>query len=409
MQHVSGGKKVLCLTSSFPRWKGDSTTPFVLELVEDLQQAGWEVDVLAPHASGCKKLEFFGNVKVERFSYAWPQRLQSICYQGGALVNLRKNKMNFLKLPAFVLAEFAATCSRLAIRRYDLLHSHWLLPQGFVGVLSSCITGVPHVVTIHGSDIFALQSGIYRPFKRFALRLADAVTVNSSATEQAVRQLYPQVKNLHRIPMGVDCDAHELEIGRKSSLQEGAGVATGPLIVFVGRIVEEKGVEDLLHAIPLIAREYPGIRALIVGEGQDRGDFERLARELGLEEKVAFTGWVDPSDIPRYLGEADVFVGPTRSEGQGLTFLEAMATGLPIIATRVGGIVDFVLHEQTGLLVDERSPKQIAEAVVRIHGSPELRKKLTEEGREMVQGFFSRRSTVKRFSDLFSELITAPV
>lgn len=99
---------VLCVASNFPRWAGDSTTPFVLHLARDLQSLGWEVDLLAPHAPGAARSEVVDGVRVERFRYLWPIRQQTVRYQGAALINLRKHPVNSLKLSALVTA---ATCA----------------------------------------------------------------------------------------------------------------------------------------------------------------------------------------------------------------------------------------------------------------------------------------------------------
>ena len=147
--------RVLLVTSNFPRWQGDATTPFVLNLAQDLQDVGWQVDVLAPHAPGALIRERLGGLEVERFRYLWPESLESVCYQGGALVNLRQKRSNFLKLPALVLSEWLAVVRRLRTGRYDLLNSHWILPQGFTGTLAARLLGVPHVLTVHGGDVFA--------------------------------------------------------------------------------------------------------------------------------------------------------------------------------------------------------------------------------------------------------------
>ena len=350
-------------------------------------------------------------VYVERFRYLYPERFQSVCYQGGALINLRKKKTNYIKLPALVGAEWTAVVRRLLTGQYDLLHSHWLLPQGFVGCLAARLTGTPHVVTIHGGDVFGLRQKAVLPFKRFSLRQADAVTVNSTVTENEVRKLSGRCRKILRIPMGVDIKKvprnHEkvLEIRRKYRHGQ------GPLLVFVGRLVEEKGVGDLIQAIHLLTDNCPDIRALILGEGQDRISFEKLTQELGLKDRIHFIGWVDQEAVPYYLAAGDMFVGPSRTaqdgwiEAQGLTFLEAMSAGIPVIATRVGGIVDSVIHEQTGLLVDERSPRQIAEAVMRLQNNEDLIKKLVKNGKERVEQNFSRQVSGKAFSHLFHQLL----
>ena len=172
---------ILCIST---RWAGDSTTPFVADLTRSLVDRGWKADVLAPHAPGAARDEELAGIPVHRFRYLRPERAQTVCYQGGALVNLRQNRSNLLKLPALVGAEWATVVRRLRTGAYDAVHAHWVLPQGLVGVLAT--RTVPVVVTVHGGDVFALDQGPLRAAKRFAFGRAAAVTVNSSATERAV-------------------------------------------------------------------------------------------------------------------------------------------------------------------------------------------------------------------------------
>ncbi|NBC48976.1 MAG: glycosyltransferase [Gammaproteobacteria bacterium] len=404
-------RRILCITSNFPRWSGDSTTPFVLHLAQDLQQLGWTVDVLAPHAPGAATAEVLDGVSVERFRYLWPAKQQTVCYQGGALVNLRRRPLERLKLPALVAAEMFAIARRLATHRYDILHSHWLLPQGFVGQLSRTIASLPHVVTVHGGDLFGLTSPLMQSFKRFVLQRADAVTVNSAFTEEGVRALVSMPRRLQRIPMGVATqDLTEQQRQQSAALRARYRRNQGPLLIFVGRLVEEKGAADLIQATAYLRTDYPDITTLILGEGPDRAALGNFAKALDLSKSVIFPGWIDPVDIGSWLAAADIFVGPSRTaangqvEAQGLTFLEAMVASLPVIATRLGGIPDAVIHEETGLLVDERAPRQIAAAVGRLLSEPMLASTLREQGRGQVLARFSRAASAQAFSDLFFQL-----
>lgn len=405
-------RRVLCVTSNFPRWTGDATTPFVLHLAHDLQALGWQVDVLAPHAPGAARTEVMDGVHVERFRYLWPARQQTVCYQGGALINLRKQPLNKLKLPALVASETIATARRLLSRRYDLLHSHWILPQGFTGMLARGIAPVGHVLTVHGGDIFGLRGRLLARFKRVALRAADAVTVNSSVTEAAVGAAAGPLDRVSRIPMGVSTTALDDQGNALAArIRQEYRTGTGPLLLFVGRLVEEKGLEDLLHAVRILAADHPDVRALIVGDGQDRETFEQVSHELRIADRVTFTGWVDAREVPAYLHAADVFVGPSRQarsgwiEAQGLTFLEAMVAGTPVVATRLGGIVDSVVDGTTGLLVEQRSPQQLATAIRRLAKDPELGRRLATAARMHVDQGFSRDASARRFSDLFEQVI----
>ncbi len=404
--------RVLLVTSNFPRWQGDATTPFVLHLAQDLQGLGWAVDVLAPHAPGALTHEKLAGLQVDRFRYLWPEALETVCYQGGALVNLRRRRSNLLKLPALVLSEWLAVMRRLMAGRYDLLNSHWILPQGFVGTLAAGPLGIPHVVTVHGGDVFALRGRLLGAFKKFALKGADAVTVNSSATWDAVHGILAAPKRIERIPMGVSQPSRDRP-SEAAALRAKYRRAKGPLLVFVGRVVEEKGVADLLHAIALLVPRLPDLTAVIVGDGQDRGELERLAGRLEIGDRVGFTGWVAAEQVADHLKCADVFVGPSRraadgwQEAQGLTFLEAMMAQTPVIATRTGGIGDTVRHEETGLLVAEAAPQEIAAAVLRLVDDSALAERLRRRGSELVNGSYSRSASAKRFSDLFQSVIPA--
>ena len=399
--------RVCLLTSNFPRWDGDATTPFVLHLAQDLIKLGWQVEVLAPHAPGAARHEVLHGVPVWRFRYFWPESQETVCYQGGALINLRRHRANWLKLPLLVFFEWLALVALLTRRRYDLINAHWILPQGFVAVAAAWLFRIPVIITAHGSDVFGLLGWPMAWFKRFTLRRAMAVTVNSSATEAEVLRIAPALQCVHRIPMGVTGHAPAVEAARgvvRGRYRRGHG----PLLVFAGRLVEEKGVDDLIRAVAIVADALPDVTAIILGEGPDRPRMEALSVELGVGDRISFQGWIQPDAVPDYLSAADVFVGPSKRaksggvEGQGLTFIEAMLAGTPVIATRSGGIPDAVRHEDTGLLVSENAPEEIAAAIGRLVRDPELAQRLAAQGRKMVMSEFSRETTAHAFSALFA-------
>ncbi len=405
--------RILVVTSSFPRWPRDSTSPFVLHLAQDIQALGWRVDVLAPHAPGAATRESIDGVSVERFRYFWPASAQTLCYGGGALLNLRQNPWNALKVPGLVLFQCLAIAWRLVGRKYDAVHSHWILPQAFAAVLSAGPLRIPHIVTVHGSDVFSLRGRMLTLFKRIALRYANAVTVNSLATSTAVTEIVPALQELHRIPLGAsvsDCPRPVVD-----DLRHRFRRGSGPLLVFVGRVIEQKGVADLLRAVARLTPRLPTVTALVVGDGPDRLNMERLASELTIADRVTFVGAVAPDDVPRYLAAADLFVGPSKrgpdgsSEGQGLTLIEAMLAGTPVVATRVGGIVDAVQHERTGLLVPENAPDEIAAAVERLISDEALARGLRDNALEFARRNLTRDAAARAFSLLFERTISSAV
>lgn len=398
---------VLMLTSTYPRWADDSTTTFVADLATSLVALGWSVDVVAPHDAGAVRHEQLDGVTVHRFRYAWPERSQTLCYGGGGLIRLRQRRANVLKLPQFVVAEWGAAVSRVMRRRYDVIHSHWLVPQGFVGALVP--TRARHVVTVHGGDVFALQQRPVLAAKAFTLRHADCVTFNSSVSRRAALALGACPRREELIPMGVRTptpDPATVEQFRADHRLDG-----GPLVVLLGRIVEEKGVPDAIAAMRSVLTECPDARLVIAGDGPDVDSARVLADQLGLGDRVRLIGWVPKEDVPSLLAAADIVVAPSRTsdqgwqEAQGLSILEAMASGVPVVASRSGGIVDSIEDGRTGLLVPERSPSELADAIVRLHHEPELSRRIGAAGADEVGRRFSLNRTASSFSALFTSLL----
>jgi glycosyltransferase involved in cell wall biosynthesis len=402
--------RILVVTSSFPRSPRDSTSPFVLHLAEDLQALGWRIDVLAPHTPGTATRESINGVSVERFRYFWPASAQTLCYEGGALLNLRRNRWNVIKVPVLVFLQSMGIARRLVSRRYDMVHSHWILPQAFTAALSAVLLRVPHVVTVHGSDVFSLRGRLLTQFKKVALNGASAVTVNSLATGAAVAEIVPRLREVHRIPMGASASRGRPAV--VDALRQRFRRHSGPLLVFVGRVIEQKGVADLLRAVTILVPRLPGVTAIIVGDGQDRSTMVSLASELKIGDRVSFVGSVAPADVPDYLAAADLFVGPSKrgadgsSEGLGLTFIEAMLAGTPVVATRVGGIKETVQHEETGLLVSENAPREIADAVERLVTDRDLALRLSGTALELARNHFTREVVARSFSQLFEQMIS---
>ena len=402
--------EVLFVTSSYPRWYDDAAAPFIHHLAQDLRSLGWNVRVLAPHAPGAARDEVLDGVPVHRFRYLWPASLETVCYDGGALVKLRANRWLLLRVPFLVVAQWLAVICQLLRHRVALVHAHWLLPQGMTAGLAAAMFGCRRLATVHGSDIFALRGTVSRTFQRVAIRLADVVTVNSRATQAAVAKVSPGTRAIERIPMGALApQIDEITGTRRAPTGEG----TGPTLVFVGRLIPEKGVADLIEAVKQLRQTLPSITALVIGEGPSRGELEQLAHDLGVADSVRFLGWLSPHEVQRLLRDADIFVGPSRPgldgtlEAQGLAIAEAMLAGVPVIATAIGGIPDAIRHDETGLLIEPASPGQIADAVRRLLADSGLAARLAREARALAASEFTRQVCAERYSTIYRRLVPA--
>ena len=209
-------------------------------------------------------------------------------------------------------------------------------------------------------------------------RIASALTADAAA-------------RMVQLPPGVDEKTFHPGSGG-AVLRAELGLADRPVVVCVSRLVPRKGQDTLILAMPRILREFPDTALLIVGDGPYRGELEKLAERTGVAAAVRFTGAVPFSALPAHFGAGDVFAMPCRTrrggldvEGLGIVYLEASATGLPVVAGDSGGAPDAVLDGETGWVVRGGSPEQSAERVLTLLRDPELRRTMGRRGRRWVE------------------------
>lgn len=399
--------RVLVVATTFPRRNGDTEPAFVHDLCKGLVDRGHEIVALVPHAPGAKLRETMNGIEVRRFRYFMPASLQRLCYDGGALPNLRKSWLARLQLPVFLVAQAAALVSALVRYRPPLVHCHWIVPQGFIAAVLKLLFGYHLIVTAHAGDVFTMKNPLLKQFGRFALQGADAATVNSNATIEALLRV-ERPKRVRLVPMGVDL--RHFGTGQTGAPIRDRYRLRGPVLLGVGRFAEKKGFKYLIQAMPLVRRRFPDAELLLVGFGPLEGDLRAETAGSGVTGAVHFVGRVTHKDLPDYYAAADVFVLPsvvTRSgdtEGLGVVLLEAMAQGVPVVACDVGGIPDIVKHGETGLLARQRDPEDLASRIVQILDDPSLTERLVRRGRGHVRSSFSWQRITARFDSLYREL-----
>lgn len=398
-------KQVLVLTSTFPRWEGDHEPPFVFELSKRLGQR-FKITVLAPHAPGAKQSEIMDGMEVHRFRY-FPERWQRLAYDGGILSNLKKNCLNYFVVPFFVLSETISVVLLLRKTKVDVIHAHWLIPQGMVALIARALTyRKPLIVcTSHGGDLFGLPGGVFSWLKKQVLTRTDKLTVVSQAMRDFASSLVGR-QDIDVIPMGVDL------IQRFTPPQEG-GVNRDKLL-FVGRLVEKKGVHYLIQAMPEILNHYPRIRLLIAGDGPDRVELQELALAMGVASQIQFLGTVKNTALRELYGQASIFIAPSivasggDQEGLGLVFVEALGCECAVIASDLAAIRDVVVDGVTGHICRQKDSVDLAGKVVALLNDSGLRQALGRAGRQHVLGRFDWRIVGDRYIQLIDDLAARP-
>jgi glycosyltransferase involved in cell wall biosynthesis len=233
--------------------------------------------------------------------------------------------------------------------------------------------------------------------------MTDLILANSEAVKQdVVRQERVAPSKVRVIYNGIESSRYAVEADQ--ALRSSLGIPDRTVGV-VARLVDYKGHRFFLEACPEIRRRHPAVTFLLIGDGPDRSELEDYVRTLGLERSVRFLG--SRPDIPELLSVLDVVVLPSLEEGFPNAVLEAMAAGRPVVATRVGGVPEAVVHEKTGLLVPPRDPSALADAVNCLLGDAGRRADMGRMGQKRVSEFFSLSRLVGEMEDLYEESLNA--
>ena len=383
-------KKLLITASTFPRWENDTEPRFILDLAKNMTDE-FDVTVLAPAAPGAKDQEELEGVKVIRYHYFPIRKWETLCYPGAIVPRIKEKKVRGLLVP-FLMFSLKNTLRKIH-KDYDVIHAHWLIPQG----IAQSSFDTPYIVTGHGSDIASLNYPIIQGMKKKALDRAKAVTVVSNYLKGKAESITER-RDIKVIPMGCDTKAFNPEFR-----QENFWGDDKKTVLFVGRLVKIKGVEYLIEAMKDI-----DARLVIVGNGPIKEELEAKAKEAGID--CVFMGSRSHEELKTIYASADVFAAPSitmpngAQEGLGLVALEAMSSGVPVIGSRSGGIVEVIENEKNGLLVDEKNPVQLRKAIKDILNTEALARRLKHQAYIDVKEY-DYANTAKRYKECINEIL----
>jgi glycosyltransferase involved in cell wall biosynthesis len=286
----------------------------------------------------------------------------------------------------------------------DVLHLH-LEASTLVGALAAfSLAPRPLLVASVANDPYR-QIGFHRWAGRRLARSMDLHITHSRGIRDSVLRAYAgRPRRVEVVSLGIDLDRFRRDLADPARVAGYRGGAA-PVVGAIGRLVPQKAMHVLIAATPALLEAHPALRVLIVGDGPLRADLEAQAARLGVAHAVRFAGYQE--DVVSAYAAMDVFVLPSRDEGFGLVFLEAMAVGVPVVGTRVIGSEDAVEDGVTGLLVPYADPAALAAAVRGILASPDLAGRLRDTAAERVRRVYSREQCAARVEELYRELLEA--
>ena len=361
-------KKILIVTSTFPRSEIDvSSARFVFDLSQAMTEF-YEVHVLAPHSPGAKRKEVLDEVRVHRFRYFLPEKAQGLTKEAGIMSNIKKSKFLFLQLPFFFCSELFNVIRIVKKEKIDIINSHWMIPQGLTISFIKRLLNVKHVMTIHAAGIFTLKrwGGFGKKIASFIVGRSDLVLPVSSYIKKVLDELVLSEFNFRVLPMGVKSD---FNVYQKKISQERIGQQKDFRVLFVGKLVEKKGVEYLLAALILLKDKGVRFKLTIAGGGPLEEKLRLFVLREGLAGDVYFTGWISNNKLPELYTEADITVVPSvydskgETEGMPVVVLESLATGTPVLGSRISGIPDIVEDGVNGWIVDYGNKYALSEKI----------------------------------------------
>lgn len=350
--------RVLVVASTFPARAGDGTPEFIGDLAVELSSEA-DVCVVTPQVPDAPRSEVYRGVKVLRFRY-YPRRWEDLA-EGAILENVRSKPSRLLQVLPFLVGEWFAVRRALKSFNPDIVHAHWIVPQGLIVRLA---TKRPMLLTTLGGDLYAFDRSPTTKLMSWIVQGASAVTVMNKDMRDRVINLGAPASEVYVIPMGANL---------RGMLARTEAATSTKRLLFVGRLVPKKGVSHLLEAL----RELPEScqwHLTIVGDGPLRSELELQAKGLPVE----FVGSQTRDVLRQTYASSDLLVTPSvpaasgDQDGLPVAMLEAMGSGLPVVASQLPGIDEVIVDGYNGLLVPPADTSALARGIERlVQSSPE--------------------------------------
>jgi glycosyltransferase involved in cell wall biosynthesis len=277
----------------------------------------------------------------------------------------------------------------------DIFHAHYASSYGF---FASFVDHPRKVVSVWGNDIieFPKRNPILRAIVKRSLRGANQITATSEFLKASVGEFGWELAPVTVIAFGIDLNLFQYCHRRRGDITR-IGIAK--------HLHPRYGIDCLIKAYALLLKNRTDIELLIAGKGPSEGEYRTLVQDMGLTGKVKFVGSFPHEGVPQFLATIDIFVMPSDGESFGVAALEASAAGLPVVATRVGGVPEVVLDGLTGFLVERQNVEQLAQAILRLVDQPELRREMGLAGRKLVEEKYRWEDNLQAMSNLYHQMM----
>lgn len=391
------------VTSSYPRFPGDSVGTFMEPIATSIAARGHIVHVVAPWHPRVARRPVEHGVHFHFYKYAPLKSLNVFGYAEGMRADVRLRRAALAAAPLALAAGWRTARKVARAHNATIMHGHWVVPGGVTAAAAA--PSLPLVISLHGSDVYVAEKfAPARAAARLAFRRAAFVTACSEDLATRAVALGAPKERTTVIPYGVDADRfHPNATARSDFRQKNRIPDDVPMIAAAGRLVSKKGFEYLIDALPNVDRAV----IALAGDGTLREELRIRAERAGVAERVRFLGDRTQDDVSALFASADVIAAPSvrdeagNVDGLPNVVMEALASGTPLVTTAAGGIGSVVEHEATALVVPEKDAAALGAAVNRAISDAALRERLGSAARLLVQRRFGWARTAEQFDDVY--------
>jgi len=395
------------VTTSYPRFPGDSVGTFMEPIAKSVAARGHEVHLVAPWHPLITRGPVEDGVHFHFYKYAPLRSLNVFGYAAAMRADVSLKRAAFLSAPFALAAGWRAARKVARRHRATVMHGHWVVPGGVTAAAAA--PHLPLVISLHGSDVYVAERLRLAGFAaRAAFRRAGFVTACSADLASRAAALGADSSRISVVPYGVDTERFQPDPAAAAQVRRELDLAEEvPLVAAAGRLVRKKGFEFLIDALIHVPR---AVLAL-AGAGTLEHELRTRADAAGVASRVRFLGDRPQDDVASLFAASDLIATPSVRDDAGNVdglpnaVMEALASGTALITTIAGGIGSVVEHERTALIVSERDPKALAAAINRGLADPALRRRIGTTAREVMKTRFAWQRTAAQFEAAYEQAL----
>ena len=383
---------ILFLSNAYPDFKDSYRGIFIKKMAELLHGDGYEVSVVTPKIyTKSRYYEEQNGIKVYRFPFFARNKLL-----------IEYKKIPYLKMIFYYISGFFFTIYVMVKNHCNLVHVHWAIPTGLIGVLAGRLLKKPLVVTIHGSDFRMATEGsnLLKKIFLWVCQMARRIICVSELQGDGVKKMGVEEGKIFVFPMGID--ERFLEVGKDREKQSNS---EGHIVLSNRNLLPLYNVSLLIRAIPKVIHEEPKVKFFIAGDGPERKKLEREVENLNLSTSVKFLGKISHKEMPNLLAQSNIYVSTSPYDGTSVSLLEAMAAGAFPIVTDIPANREWIINGENGFLVSEDEEESLARKIIDGIRNRELLRKSQTTNRLIVEQKALWPEYIKRVKDIYINII----